>query len=463
MTFKIFELKEEIIQALKEDGIVDPTEIQNLVIPHVLEGRDVIGMSKTGSGKTAAFGVPIINNIKPGQGLQVMILAPTRELVIQIKKELDKFSKHVHCRMVDVYGGVAYGPQIEGMAKSEILVATTGRLVDHVKRGNVDFSNLNCVVLDEADKMVEMGFIEDIEFLLSKIAKEKQVLLFGATLSHEINKIKREHMNDPFTAKAELDVKEEYLEQYYVNVQPHEKFSYLAHLLKTEDIDRAIVFCTTRSQVEVVADNLKKAGIKVAALHGKLTQNKRMKMVENFNKDRPSILIASSVAARGLDIQNVSHIFNYGLSRDPQEYVHRVGRTARAGKTGIAITLLEPRDYDVFTQIKSNYREMNIVCIEQEEFERVKFDNSMAQQGRRNFRRPSNYRRGPSNRGRGSSNRGQGSSNRGQGSGSRSPGSSNRSSSGGSPGSGNRSYKPNPRSSTRQQQRNRSRVRRKDS
>jgi len=381
MTFKLLEVKDEIIRALKEDGIYDPNEIQKLAIPHIKEGRDVIGMSKTGSGKTAAFGVPILDNVKPGDGLQVLVLAPTRELAIQTKNEFQKFAKYLHCNVTSVYGGVSLEPQVRAMERAEVITATTGRTVDHIKRGNLDLSNLKCIVLDEADKMVEMGFIEDIEFILQQIKGKRQVLLFGATISHEIERLKSEHMNNPVVARAELNVKKDFLEQCYYDVMPHEKFSLLVHLLKTEKMDRAIIFCSTKSNVDLLAKNLKLNEIKAAAIHGDLAQNKRLKVIEGFNNDRPRILVASAVAARGLDIRNVSHIFNYDLSRDPQEYIHRVGRTARAGETGVAITLLGPRDHEAFYHIQRKY-DVDVTRLDKGDFPILKFQRGHKRRGR---------------------------------------------------------------------------------
>ncbi len=372
MTFELLNIRPEVIRALKDHGITSPTKIQKLAIPIVLSGKDLVAISNTGSGKTAAFGIPVIEKIQPNKGLQVLILAPTRELAVQISAELAKFAKHVHCNIATVYGGVGYEPQIRDMRKAEIVVSTTGRFLDHMQQGNVGLKDITCVVLDEADKMVDMGFINDIERIMSQAPKNKQVLLFGATISDEINHLKRKHMNNPETAKAAAHVKEDFLEQKYYDVQPHEKFSLLVHLLKKEDTDRVIIFCATRGNVESLTRNLKDQGIRAEALHGKLPQAKRLRIVENFNKGKPEILVASAVAARGLDIKYVSHVFNYGLSNDPQEYVHRVGRTARAGASGTAITLLEPRDYEAFNEILHRYH-MDVKKADKVQFPKVAF------------------------------------------------------------------------------------------
>ncbi len=355
MKFDKLGISKDIARALEEEGITTPTMIQEKAIPAILEGKDLIGMSKTGSGKTAAFGVPILQKIQPNAGVQILIMSPTRELAVQISNELQKFSKYISAKITTVYGGVGYEPQIRGMRSSEIVVGTPGRLLDHLQQGNLDLRKLNCLILDEADKMVDMGFFEDINRIISYAPRNRQVLLFGATISSEIDRLKREQMTNPIVAKAESHVKDDFLEQYYYNTKNHEKFSLLVHLLKKEQTDRVIIFCSTRSTVEILSKNLRKNGIKTEMIHGKLSQNRRLRTIENFNKGNNQVLVASAVAARGLHIENVSHVFNYDLSQDPEEYIHRVGRTARAGESGIAYTLLTPRDHDTFNQILARF------------------------------------------------------------------------------------------------------------
>jgi len=381
MIFEDLKINKELVQGLSEMGLKEPTDIQEKTIPLIKRGKDVIGISKTGSGKTAAFGVPILEKIQPGQGIQFLVIAPVRELAVQISKELKKFGKYIKFSVATVYGGVAINPQIEAIDRADIVVGTPGRLLDHLENHKLDLSKIKCVVLDEADKMVEMGFIEDIRRILGKTPNNRQVLLFGATISHEIEDLKQQYMHNPETVQTESHVEEEYLKQYYYDVKQYEKFSLLVHLLKKEQKDLVIIFCSARSTVEMVTRNLRDNGIKVDMIHGKLSQNRRLKTIENFHKGKPNILVASAVAARGLDIKDVSHIFNYDLSQDAQEYVHRVGRTARAGKTGKAITLLSERDHDVFREILSRYP-VNVKELPLEDFERLRFNAGI----RRNFR-----------------------------------------------------------------------------
>ncbi len=395
MSFELLNVKPEIVKALKEHGITKPTLIQQKAIPLIKSGRDVIGMSETGSGKTAAFGIPILERTVPRGGLQVLIISPTRELAHQISGELAKFGKYMHCSIATVFGGVPLEPQVRRIREAEIVVGTPGRLLDHLERRTLDLSRINCFVLDEADKLVDMGFIEDIKRILERTPRNKQVLLFGATISDEIHHIRHRYMNQPEIAQAESHVKEEYLSQYYYNVQPYDKFSLLVHLLKKENINKTIIFCSTISTVKIVARNLRNHGASAEMLHGHLSQNQRLRVLDGFHRDRYDILVASAVAARGLDIKNVTHIFNYDLPRDPQEYIHRIGRTARAGETGKAITLLSPKDYDTFRSIESRYH-FKVQELPPEDFPRLRFEaRSHSDRGTGNFKNgPRRFGRG---------------------------------------------------------------------
>ena len=374
MIFDDLNVNKEIVKGLNEMGVKEPTDIQEKSIPLIKEGKDLIGISKTGSGKTAAFGVPILEKIKHGQGVQFLVIVPVRELAVQISNELKKFGKYLKFSVATVYGGVSVNPQIEAIARADVIVSTPGRLLDHLENYDLKLDTIKCVILDEADKMVEMGFIEDIRRILDRTSAEKQILLFGATISNEIEDLKQDYMHDPETVQAESHVKDEYLEQYYYNVKQHEKFSLLVHLLKKEDAGLTIIFCSARSTVEMVTRNLRDNGVKADMIHGKLTQNRRLKTIENFHKGTPNVLVASAVAARGLDIKDVTHIFNYDLSQDAQEYVHRVGRTARAGQSGKAITLLSERDHDVFREILNRYP-VNVKELPLGQFEKLRFNS----------------------------------------------------------------------------------------
>ena len=369
-------VKPEIVRGLEDDKIYNPTNIQEQSIPAAHEGKDVIGMSRTGSGKTAAFGVPVLEKVQKSQGLQAVILTPTRELAVQISRQMQKWAKYTELKICTVYGGVAYEPQIENLKISEIMVGTPGRVLDIMEKGFLKLHQINTFVLDEADKMVEMGFIEDIERIIQPMPKDRQIILFGATLSSEIDHIKNTHMNDPITAESSLHVEKDLLKQYYYEISHREKFSLLVHLLKKEETDRVMIFCSSRPTVELVYKNLRHQNIKAEMIHGKLSQNKRQRVIDGFNKGRPKILIASAVAARGLDIQDVTHVFNYDLSQDPQEYIHRVGRTARAGAEGVAFTLLSERDHETFDQIMRRYN-IPAVLLPKESFPPLRFDTGV--------------------------------------------------------------------------------------
>lgn len=372
-SFEQFKIRPELIAALKKDGIIEPTNIQEKTIPLVMEGRDVIGISNTGSGKTASFGVPLLEKIEPKQGVQALILAPTRELANQISGELKKWSRDLKINIAIVFGGVSLDPQAWEIGRSEIVVGTPGRIIDHMHRGNLNLSKIRVLVLDEADKMVEMGFIEDIETVLSATPNNRQILLFGATISNEIDGLKDRYMNNVATAEAELHVKKDLLRQFYYNTPVHEKFSLLVHMLKKEQTERVLIFCSKISTVELLNRNLRNQGIKSEMIHGKMSQNKRLSVINRFNKGDLNYLVASAVAARGLDIKDISHVFNYDLSQDPQEYIHRIGRTARAGESGKAITLLSPQDHGIFQSIFARY-DVDIEELPEERFQKLRFE-----------------------------------------------------------------------------------------
>ena len=392
MTFESLGVSSAVVELLKKQDIIEPTEIQAKTIPAVMQGKDVIGKANTGGGKTLAFGLPILERVETGKGVQALILAPTRELAVQISNVLQGLSGAKKITIATVFGGVALGPQVDRMARSEIVVGTPGRVLDHLGRGTLKLGNLKNFTLDEADKMVEMGFIEDVREILNYSADDRQILLFGATLSEEIRNLKAHYMTEPFIAEAARHVHKDYLEQYYFNVQMHEKFSLLVHLLKTESVKRAIIFCSTRTTVDIVTRNLKNNGINAEMIHGKLSQNRRLRVIDAFNKGKQDILVASAVAARGLDIKDVSHVFNYDLPRDPQEYIHRVGRTARAGASGKAFSLLSQKDHEAFGAILHRYP-ITIEKLEVPEMEKLKFDARSHRDSRSNGYRGRNDRR----------------------------------------------------------------------
>ncbi|HLC64968.1 MAG TPA: DEAD/DEAH box helicase [Candidatus Nanoarchaeia archaeon] len=370
MGFEELNLHPDVLKAVKRYGFTEPTIIQKRCIPHIKTGRDVVGQSLTGSGKTLAFGIPIIEKIHPGKGVQALVLAPTRELASQVSDTLAELSPRI--RVTSVFGGVGMQPQIDGLRRAEIVVATPGRMLDHIRRNTANFSNLSFLVLDEADKMFEMGFIEDVEEIIRHLPKNRQTLLFSATISSGIHHLIAKHLRNPLMIKEQLHVDKALLKQVYYDVGQHEKFSLLAHLLKHKTPGLAIVFCGTRREVDILARNLKMQGLNAMAVHGGLSQNKRTRAVDSLKSENIQVLVATDVAARGLDIQNISHIYNYDSPKTSSEYTHRIGRTARAGKYGEAVTLLSDRDHDNFRNVTLD----SSIQIQKErlpEFQKVQF------------------------------------------------------------------------------------------
>ncbi|MBI5391875.1 DEAD/DEAH box helicase [Candidatus Woesearchaeota archaeon] len=373
MNFSELGIRQEIVNALTENNITEPTEIQGKVIPTIKAGSDVIGVSKTGSGKTIAFATPILERIEKGKGVQILVLVPVRELAEQVAKEIRKFAKYMSPCIATVYGGVSLGPQADALRRAEIVVATPGRLLDHLERRSVDLSRVKVMVLDEADKMASMGFIDDVEKIIQKTPQARQTLLFGATISDEIARLRDRYMKNPQIIKAKAHVENNLLNQFYYDVDMREKFSMLVHLLKKEAPNRAMIFCATRRIADIVARNLNLQQIRSQPIHGGMSQSARLKVLDGFHRGAPTILVATAVAARGLDIKGVSHIFNYSLSRDPEEYIHQIGRTARAGASGKAITLLSQDDHSLFSAILQRYP-VKVQKLEREEFAKVAFD-----------------------------------------------------------------------------------------
>jgi ATP-dependent RNA helicase DeaD len=319
-----------------------------------LHRKDVIGEAATGSGKTLAFGAAMLEHVKKGEGLQALILAPTRELAEQSAQALRKFGKYYHLTIKEIYGGVAIGPQIEALETAEIIVGTPGRILDHAERETINFSKIKILVLDEADRMLDMGFLPDVERIIAHCPTQRQTLLFSATISHDIQHLAHKFMQHPVTVSAESYVDPSKLKQTYYDVPSHLKFSLLVHLLKQEKPGLIMVFCNTRMNADMVARNLMRFEIDSIAIHGGLSQSKRNWILQKFHAEKAKILVCTDVAARGLDIKNVSHVYNYDVPKTSTEYIHRIGRTARAGKEGIAITIISSRDYENFSRVRED-------------------------------------------------------------------------------------------------------------
>ncbi|MEN9626715.1 MAG: hypothetical protein RL557_1043 [archaeon] len=337
-----------ILDSIKKRGYTEPSEIQEKSIPEILKGKDVIAGASTGSGKTLAFAVGLIKNAKKDFGIQGLVLTPTRELAEQITKELIHFSGEKNLDIASVYGGVSINPQMKRLQTAEIVVATPGRILDHLSRNSIDLSRVNTLVLDEADRMLDMGFIEDVEEIISYCPHHRQTLLFSATISADIFHIAQKYMKNPIEISAEPHVDPEKLKQIYYDVEDNMKYSLLLHLLKHEDAKKVIVFCNTRQNVDFLQNNLERAGVDTFPIHGGYSQEKRNKIIEGFHSQKTGVLIATDVAARGLDIKDISHVYNYDTPPNKKEYIHRIGRTARAGTEGIVVNIIGNRDHENF-------------------------------------------------------------------------------------------------------------------
>jgi ATP-dependent RNA helicase DeaD len=396
--FRNLGIPEEILNALKELKFETPTEIQEKTIPLVLAGKDVIAGASTGSGKTLAFGSGIIHNCKKQEVIQALVLVPTRELANQVAQNLRMFAKFKPLEIVEVYGGVSMGPQVRDLEIADVVVGTPGRILDHLSRGTIDLRNVKILVLDEADRMLDMGFIEDVKQIISGVSHYRQTLLFSATISREVSRLASSYMNQPTEVSAETYVDPSKLRQTFYDVPDNLKFSLLVKLLKEEHPGLIMVFCNTQRNTDFVAQNLRNNDIDALAIHGGLSQEKRNRIMLEFHAQKVTVLVCTDVAARGLDIKGVSHVYNYDIPNMPDQYVHRIGRTARAGKEGKAINILASRDYDNFAIIKKRLH----FDIEREELPEVPRVNITIQRDSRG-----GFRRGGSGfRGRGSFGRG---------------------------------------------------------
>jgi ATP-dependent RNA helicase DeaD len=335
---------------VRELHYTKPTVIQARTIPLIQEGRDVVGQSETGSGKTAAFGLPILSEIK-GRGVQMLVLTPTRELCNQVCESLRLFARHLRLDVVAVYGGVGMNPQIQGLRHAQVVVACPGRLLDLMGQRAADLSNVHYLVLDEADRMFDMGFIRDVEKIIRETPRNRQTLLFSATMPQEVRAVVQRYMRSPVFIETVAHVDKSKLRESYYEVRGEDKLSLLVHLLKHETPGTALVFCKTRRIVDKLSRNLRKAGIDAIPIHGGLSQNKRDQAIGAIHKKAIAVLVATDIAGRGLHIQDITHVYNHDLPHVPEDYTHRIGRTARAGAEGDAVTLLGERDRELLRPI----------------------------------------------------------------------------------------------------------------
>lgn len=356
ISFNDFKISNEIKKALEEMGFEEPTPIQKLAIPPALKGKDVIGQAQTGSGKTVAYAIPALNKIWiPDKSPQVLVLTPTRELAIQVAGEFAKLSEFMDkIKILPVYGGQPIGRQTRVLKKGvHIVIGTCGRVLDHLRKGTLDISAIETLILDEADEMLDMGFIEDIEDIIAQTPKQRQTLLFSATMPNEIKRIAQKYQNNPkFLKVKETRLTVPKIEQYYFETPRNKKISVLCNLLDMYDINLALVFCNTIKQVDFLQKKLKGRGYSVGAIHGKMKQDKRNRVMNKFRKGKIDILIATDVAARGIDVENVDVVFNYDVPNSDEFYVHRIGRTGRAGKVGYVFTFVSGRDVKYLRSIQ---------------------------------------------------------------------------------------------------------------
>ncbi len=347
--FRDLGLSEMMINSLHAKGFEEPTPIQAKTIPFLLKNeKDLIGKAQTGTGKTAAFGIPLIENIVPdSKKIQAIILAPTRELAIQVAEELSSFAEQQKTRIIAVYGGQPIERQISRLQRGvDIVVGTPGRILDHLERKTLDISKVSYIVLDEADEMLNMGFIDDIEAILKAAPKQRRTVLFSATMPHHIESLAKKYMNEyEVISVASENIGKANIQQIYFEVPQSDKFEALFRIIDVEASFYGLVFCRTKLDADEISHKLANRGCRAEAIHGDLSQGQREKVLQKFKNKQITVLVATDVAARGIDVDNLTHVINYSLPQDPESYVHRIGRTGRAGKTGIAITLITPSEY----------------------------------------------------------------------------------------------------------------------
>ncbi|NLP44258.1 MAG: DEAD/DEAH box helicase [Peptococcaceae bacterium] len=340
-------ISEPVLRAISEMGFEEATPIQQKAIPLALAGKDIIGQAQTGTGKTAAFGIPMIEHAFPAKGyIQAIVITPTRELAIQVAEELNRIGQFKGIRSLPIYGGQDINRQIRALKnRPQVIVGTPGRLMDHMRRRTIRLEQVRLAVLDEADEMLSMGFVEDIENILTEVPAKRQTMLFSATMPKAILDLANRFLQEPeFIGIKSREMTVPQIEQYYIESQEKQKFDILCRLLDIDSPESAIVFGRTKRRVDELYEALTKRGYSAEGIHGDLTQARRDLVMKHFKEGLTEILVATDVAARGLDISGVTHVYNFDIPQDPESYVHRIGRTGRAGKTGQALTLVTPRE-----------------------------------------------------------------------------------------------------------------------
>lgn len=355
LTFADLQIHPSVLQAVADVGYESPSPIQAETIPAMLAGSDVVGLAQTGTGKTAAFAIPILSKIDTdSRNTQALVLAPTRELALQVAEAFGRYGAHLRVNVLPIYGGASYVPQLSGLKRgAQVVVGTPGRVIDHLEKGSLDLSHLDYLVLDEADEMLQMGFAEDVERILADTPEYKQVALFSATMPPAIKKITAKYLHDPVevTVKAKTQTAENITQRYFLVSYPR-KMDALTRLLEVEQGDAMIVFVRTKQATEEVAEKLKARGFAAAAINGDIAQAVRERTINALKDGSIDILVATDVAARGLDVERISHVVNFDIPHDPESYVHRIGRTGRAGRSGTALLFVTPRERHLLNAIE---------------------------------------------------------------------------------------------------------------
>lgn len=353
--FGDLELHPDVARAVESLGFMAPTPVQAQAIPPLRAGRDVLAQAQTGTGKTAAFAIPIIERVDPGETKpQALIVVPTRELAVQVTREFGTLGKFRHTREVAIYGGVPYGPQERALKRGvQIVIGTPGRVLDHIERGTLDLASVKVVILDEADRLLDMGFAPDVRRLLRLVPKQRQTALFSATLTGEIRDLAYRFTRDPVEIAIDPERRtQESVEQVYVEVLEEDKPRALVELLRRWETEQVLIFRHTKRGVDRLLDEIKRRGHAVAAIHGDMTQRERERTLDQFRAGEVKLLIATNLAARGLHIEDISHVVNYDLPEDAETFTHRVGRTGRAGESGVAVTFVGEWDFEEFEQLR---------------------------------------------------------------------------------------------------------------
>ena len=354
MTFEELTSSDAILRALDDLGWTTPTPIQQQGIPPTREGRDVVGIAQTGTGKTGAFLIPTLERQEGEDGLRTLVLCPTRELAQQVAEDARELTRHMDLFVGEIYGGVPYGPQIRDLqAGFDVLVATPGRLIDHMGRGNVHFGEVSTLILDEADRMLDMGFRPQIERLLEQIPRERQTLLFSATMPNGVHALATRIQKDPVWIEVTPDIAAaETVDQIVYSVKPDKKVDLLLELMKDPEMDQVLVFTRTKRGADLLYHRLRGAGVDVNVIHGDRNMKQRGSAMDAFAEGHAQVLVATDVAQRGLDIEGISHVVNYDVPRDPEDYVHRIGRTGRAGSSGDAVTFMTAAELGMVRSIE---------------------------------------------------------------------------------------------------------------